>query len=122
MGKASGGGLRIGEMERDVIASHGSSRFMSEKYFDHSDGYTEHVCRCGKSAVFNKEKNIYKCNYCKDDAEIVSYKTAWSSKLLMQEMESMNVGIKRLPGPFVYNDMNETSIDKMFDDIKDARL
>jgi DNA-directed RNA polymerase beta subunit len=120
-GKSNGGGLRIGEMERDTLCSHGSSKFISEKYFDHSDGFTEYVCRCGKTAVFNKERNIYKCNYCQDDAEIIAYPTSWSSKLLMQEMESMNVGIKRLPGPFTYDDKDLTNIDKMFDDIDFAR-
>jgi DNA-directed RNA polymerase beta subunit len=120
-GKANGGGLRIGEMERDVLCSHGSSKFISEKYFDHSDGYTEYVCRCGKSAVFNKEKKIYRCNYCQDNAEIIAYPTSWSSKLFMQEMESMNVGIKRLPTPFVYNQDNEKEINDMFDTIEDAR-
>jgi DNA-directed RNA polymerase beta subunit len=120
-GKANGGGLRIGEMERDVLCSHGSSKFISEKYFDHSDGYTEYVCRCGKSAVFNKEKKIYRCNYCQDNAEIIAYPTSWSSKLFMQEMESMNVGIKRLPTSFVYNQDNEKEISDMFDTIEDAR-
>lgn len=93
-GKGSGGGLRIGEMERDVIVSHGAPRFLDEKFRNHSDGYTEYVCRCGKSAVVNYEKGIYKCNYCKDNADIVAYPTTWSSKLFVQEMESMNVGIR----------------------------
>ena len=101
MGKSSGGGLRIGEMERDVLASHGCSRFMAEKYFDHSDGFTEYVCRCGKAAIVNTKKGIYKCNYCKDNADIVAYPTSWSSKLFVQEMETMNVGVRRLPDPFV---------------------
>lgn len=120
-GKANGGGLRIGEMERDVLCSHGSSKFISEKYFNHSDGYTEYVCRCGKSAIFNKEKKIYRCNYCQDNAEIIAYPTSWSSKLFMQEMESMNVGIKRLPTPFVYHDNNEKDIENMFDIVEEAR-
>lgn len=89
--------------ERDVIVSHGSSRFLTEKFFAHSDGYTEYVCRCGKSAIVNISKGIYKCNYCKDNADIVAYPTSWSSKLFTQEMESMNVGIRRIPEPFTYN-------------------
>lgn len=104
-------------MERDVLASHGVSRFIAEKYFDHSDGYTEHVCRCGKTAVVNISKGIYKCNYCKDNAEIMSYPTSWSAKLFVQEMESMNVGIKRIGDPHTYDESN----DKIFEEIEAGR-
>jgi DNA-directed RNA polymerase II subunit RPB2 len=102
-GKSSGGGLRIGEMEKDCIVSHGAMKFMGEKFFDHSDGYTNYVCRCGKQAIVNVAKGIYKCNYCKDNADIVAYNTSWSSKLFIQELESMNVGIRQKPDPFTYN-------------------
>jgi DNA-directed RNA polymerase II subunit RPB2 len=101
-GKTAQGGIRIGEMERDCICARGASKFLSEKFFDHSDGFTEYVCRCGKAAIVNVEKNIYKCKYCKDNADIVAVPTSWSSKLFMQEMETMNVGIRRHIAPFVY--------------------
>jgi DNA-directed RNA polymerase II subunit RPB2 len=101
-GQGSSGGLRIGEMEKDVLVSHGSSRFLNEKFTNHSDGYTEYICRCGKPAIVNHAENIYKCKYCKDNADITAVPTTWTSKLFMQEMESMNVGIRRLPRPFTY--------------------
>ena len=102
-GKGSNGGLRIGEMERDVIVAHSAMKFMTEKFFNHSDGFTHYVCRCGKAATVNIEKGIYKCNYCKDNADIVAYNTSWSSKLFIQELESMNVGIRQKPDPFTYD-------------------
>jgi DNA-directed RNA polymerase beta subunit len=89
MGKSSGGGLRIGEMERDALCSHGSSRFINEKYRAHSDEYTEYICSCGKTAVCNIAKGIYKCNYCRDNADIVAVPTSWSAKLFIQELESI---------------------------------
>jgi DNA-directed RNA polymerase beta subunit len=116
-GKSSGGGLRIGEMERDCLVSHGSARFISEKYFAHSDGYTEYVCRCGKSAVVNIGKGIYQCNYCKANASIVAYPTSWSSKLFIQELETLGVGIKRLPQPYTY----DKSDDKICELIEEGR-
>jgi len=103
IGKSSGGGLRIGEMERDCIVSHGASKFLAEKFFDHSDGYKEYVCRCGKTAVVNIAQGIYKCSYCKDDADIACYDAAWSSKLFIQEINSMNIGTRRYPEPFTYS-------------------
>ena len=109
--------VRIGEMERDVLCAHGSSRFIAEKYFDHSDKFTEYVCRCGKSATVNIGKGIYKCNYCKDNAEIAAYPTSWSSKLFVQEMETMNVGIRRLPEPHTYDKQD----DKIFEIIEEGR-
>jgi DNA-directed RNA polymerase II subunit RPB2 len=93
--------------ERDVIVSHGSARLMTEKYFNHSDGYTEYVCRCGKSAISNISKGIYQCNYCKQNASIAAYPTSWSSKLFIQELESLNVGIRRLPEPHLYDESND---------------
>lgn len=116
-GKLNGKGLRVGEMERDVLAAHGGGKLIAEKYFNHSDAYTEYVCRCGKSAVVNIAKGIYKCNYCKNDAQIAAYPTSWSSKLLIQELESMNIGIRRMPEPFTYS----ISDDKIFEEIEDGR-
>jgi len=94
-------------MERDVIASHASMKFMTEKFCDHSDGYKNYVCRCGKMAIVNIKEGIYKCNYCKDNADIVAYDTTWSSKLFLQELESMNIGVRQKPDPFTYNIYNK---------------
>ena len=77
-------------MERDTLVAHGSSRFINEKYRAHSDEYTEYVCSCGKTSVCNIAKGIYKCNYCRDNANIVAYPTSWSAKLFTQELESIN--------------------------------
>ena len=116
-GQASLGGLRIGEMERDVLCSHGVSRFLREKFFNHSDGYTEYICRCGKPAIVNHRDNVYKCKYCKDNADITAVPTSWTSKLFMQEMQSCNVGIRRIPRPFVY-EVNDT-VDRKYSKIEE---
>lgn len=116
MGKSSAGGLRVGEMERDCLAAAGGSKFILEKFQNHSDGYVDHICRCGKPAIVNVKKDIYKCKYCKDNADISAINTSWSSKLFMQEMESMNVGVKRIPDPYVYDKSGDEVLDKLWKD------
>lgn len=99
------------EMEKDVLVSHGLSRLIREKFFNHSDGYTEYICRCGKSAIVNHRENIYKCTYCKDNADITAIPTSWTSKLFMQEMQSSNIGIRRIPRPFIYQQYDNNDRD-----------
>ena len=47
----------------------------------------------------------------------MSYPTSWSAKLFVQEMESMNVGIKRIGDPHTYDESN----DKIFEEIEAGR-
>lgn len=102
-GKGTGGGLRVGEMEKDAIVSHGSAALLHEKFYNHSDGFTEYICsRCGKPAIVNHKEKLYKCNYCKDLARIGAVPSSWTSKLFMQELESANIGVRRLLKPFQY--------------------
>ena len=47
-GRAQGGGLRWGEMERDVGISHGASNVFYERMLLSSDAYEAPVCnKCG---------------------------------------------------------------------------
>lgn len=112
-GKASSGGLRVGEMEQWCLTAHGVSRFMSEKFRDHSDGYDYYICKCGRQAIVNVKKNIYKCKYCRDNAEIVKVPTTWSSKLFIQEMDAMNVGVKMLTEPYEYENFQIKDFDEV---------
>ena len=53
-GRRRGGGLRIGEMERDTVLSHGISLFLKESMMERSDKYTWCACkRCGTLVAFN---------------------------------------------------------------------
>lgn len=97
-------------MEQWCLTGHGVPRFMAEKFRDHSDGYDYYLCRCGRQAIVNIEKNIYKCKYCKDNAQIVRVPTTWSSKLFMQELDSMNVGTKMYTKPFTYENYDKRDL------------
>jgi DNA-directed RNA polymerase beta subunit len=91
-GRARGGGLRLGEMERDCFIGHGSSLFLKEKMLDCADNYRVFICKeCGMIASVNVEKNIYKCHYCKNSNDIVQVRIPYAFKLLTQELQTMNV-------------------------------
>jgi DNA-directed RNA polymerase beta subunit len=91
-GRARGGGLRLGEMERDCFIGHGSSLFLKEKMLDCADNYRVFICKdCGMIANVNPDKNIYKCNYCKNASDIVQIRIPYAFKLLTQELHTMNV-------------------------------
>ena len=59
-GRANDGGLRIGEMERDAIMSHGMTSFLSESFLKRADEYYMAVCnKTGMIAVYNAESDIF---------------------------------------------------------------
>lgn len=113
-GKSNHGGLRISELVTWCLTAHGISRFISEKFRDHSDGYMWSVCRtCGSPAIVNHRENIYKCRECKDNADVVDIPTTWSSKTLIQEANAMNVRIRINPRPFTYEEQMEEHEEQM---------
>ena len=99
-GRSRDGGLRFGEMERDCMISHGSSKFLKERLLDVSDLYKLFICRkCGFVAVANLKNNEYRCLYCKEgetgsNTEIVQVSVPYAYKLLLQELNAMQIGIR----------------------------
>lgn len=102
-GRSKDGGLRLGEMERDVLVSHGLAQFIKESMMEKSDKYRWGVCRfCGVLAKYTPAEGIVECVSC-DRQDIVVVETPYSFKLLVQEMESMGIQIRlspdEVPGP-----------------------
>ena len=59
-GRANDGGLRIGEMERDCLISHGINKFLKESMLVRGDDYYMAVCnKTGTIAIYNKTRNIF---------------------------------------------------------------
>lgn len=78
--------LRFGEMERDCIISHGSSRFLVERLYDMSDPYMVPVCDiCGQITNTQTE-----CTVC-DNNQVTKTKMPYAAKLLSQDLAAMGV-------------------------------
>ena len=59
-GRANDGGLRIGEMERDSVISHGMVDFLSESMMERADKYKIAICNTtGLFAIYNPAKNLF---------------------------------------------------------------
>jgi len=59
-GRANDGGLRIGEMERDTVISHGASNFLQESMMERGDQYYIAVCnQTGMLAIYQPSKNLF---------------------------------------------------------------
>jgi DNA-directed RNA polymerase beta subunit len=103
-GKANQGGIKISELLKDAITSHGSMSVLMSKFIYDSDRFDVYVCRCGTKAIVNQYKNIFDCPNCGEDADINVISSTWSSKLLFQELEAMHIGVKVSLEPFKFYD------------------
>lgn len=64
-GRGSEGGMRIGEMERDVLIAHGITSFFQESMMKRSDAATFWVCNgCGTIPISNESQNLFVCPSC----------------------------------------------------------
>jgi len=111
-GRANDGGLRIGEMERDGIISHGMAHFLAESFLDRADEFFMAVCnKTGTISIYNPNENIFLSPMA--DGPVKFYTTLegkqnidqitkygrsfsilripYSFKLLVQELQVMNV-------------------------------
>lgn len=94
-GRSRAGGLRVGEMERDAILSHGASLFLKEKMLDCSDNSKQYICKiCGMIMVSNTERNLYNCNYCKNDIDPSQVRIPYAFKLIIQELQAMSIALR----------------------------
>ncbi|KAG0468458.1 hypothetical protein HPP92_017786, partial [Vanilla planifolia] len=91
-GRAHDGGLRVGEMERDCLIAYGASMLLYERLLLSSDPYEVQVCRkCGLFGYYNHKLKVPFCSMCKNGDNMSSTKMPYCCKLLVQELQSMNI-------------------------------
>jgi DNA-directed RNA polymerase II subunit RPB2 len=115
-GRANDGGLRIGEMERDSVISHGISNFLQESMMDRGDKYHLAICnQSGMIAIYNPAKNLFMSpaidgpmsfaptmdgtglnvnNITKFGRSFSIVSIPYTLKLLMQELQTINLQMR----------------------------
>lgn len=105
-GRSRDGGLRMGEMERDCLITHGCAAFIRDRFFLNSDQYRIHICeRCGYTAQANLKKMTYECRTptCVGrPTKICQIEIPYACKLLFQELQSMCIS------PRIYTEVMKT--------------
>ena len=114
-GRANDGGLRIGEMERDGIMAHGATAFLNDAYMTRGDEHFIAICnKTGSIAIYNESLNLFLSpladgpikfdDTLKGGKNIVNIsrfgrsfsviRVPYTFKLLMQELQIMNVQMR----------------------------
>jgi DNA-directed RNA polymerase II subunit RPB2 len=81
-GRANDGGLRIGEMERDALISHGISKFLNESLMERSDAST---------LVMDPETGLLDA---RRDTNVQKMNMPYALGVFTKELEAMHISVK----------------------------
>ncbi|MBT3323758.1 DNA-directed RNA polymerase subunit B [archaeon] len=89
-GRSMGGGLRLGEMEKDCLVAHGASLLLKERF----DSDTVKVPICQKSGLisyYDARKNKLMSPIHGEDSDISYVEMSYAFKLLLDELKSLGI-------------------------------
>jgi len=93
-GRKRGGGIRLGEMERDSLISHGCAYLLHDRLFTNSDGEIRWMCKkCGSFlTVFDNPNECKKwCKVCDNGDDLTRINVPHVLSYLSNELAAMNV-------------------------------
>jgi len=114
-GRANGGGLRVGEMDRDAIIGHGMTNFIKDSMMERGDKFKVGICnKTGTIAIYNEPQNLFISLFADGPVQystnmdnemnivpITKYgrdfsivEIPYSFKLLYQELQAMNIQMR----------------------------
>ena len=114
-GRANDGGLRVGELERDVLISHGMNSFIKDSMLNRGDGFKMAICnKTGCITAYNPDKNIFLSPMADGPIKFITNQTGelnivniskfgrdfsivevpYCFKLLLQELKTMNIQMR----------------------------
>jgi hypothetical protein len=107
-GRGNEGGMKIGEMERDILIAHGASEFLSESMMDRSDGTHFMVCNgCGTIPVYNKSINLFVCPLCDGP---LKYSNVEVEPRLDLPLKKSQVSFSRVEMPYTLKLMDQEAL------------
>ena len=107
-GRKKHGGIRLGEMERDALLSHGVAFCLHDRLMGCSDSHEAHICSTcgGLLSVYNKYSRMqldggrsqrsseYYCSTCKSSAGVKPVYLPYVFRYLTNEMMGMGIKMK----------------------------
>ncbi len=88
-GRSQEGGLRLGEMEKDVFVGHGSSLLLKERFG--ADSTEIQICEdCGEIGIYDREENREYCPNCNSE-DLGDTEVPHAFLLLMNELKSLMI-------------------------------
>ena len=127
-GRANDGGLRIGEMERDGVISHGAAAFLEDSMMTRGDRYKIAICNnSGLLSIYNEDKQLFyspaldgPINFVgsisnndmrvekvtQNGRDFSVIEVPYSFKLLLQELQTMNVQMRLITDDNIHQQDN----------------
>lgn len=96
-GRGRSGGLRFGEMERDVLISHGASKLVQEVYMESADKYECVVCSNCNEIAYPDARKRYRCPNCDNKGEFGKLDVPYSYMLINRYLAGAGIRMALKP-------------------------
>ena len=99
-GRKKGGGIRLGEMERDGLLGQGVTFLLRDRFMWCSDGHLAKLCnKCGSFLFTQSKKNQngieeHYCQYCKKSGNMTTVFVPYVLRYLAAEFAAMNIRMR----------------------------